>query len=339
MDYFNIFIYLLTGTFLVLIRLVQLPFKVITDIWRLDRSIVPGRLEHVDPAYSSYIGMVIMDHTYNNPIVNVFVHIVCADMMKRTELIKSTLGLSKNDSLSLSLSSLSSSSSSPSIDGGDIDPKKRKRYEIVKKERRSKQIQFKWWLYTILALNKPLRGCRRHAIVNEKEKIEEREKAIMKLIETQDAEGRELRYLKSLDDPLSPTPAPSQYGAKRSVERERESDREREREMEKERRTNSEVELPVFDEEKGNSEPGPSISSIPSMPSSLTSRSKEREKENERESERERDSERERERERDEVQDGVDVGGGWKRYIDENQYPYYYHAETNTTTWDEPNVE
>ena len=42
-DYFNIFIYLLTGTFLVFLRVIQLPFILVSDIWRLDRPILPSR--------------------------------------------------------------------------------------------------------------------------------------------------------------------------------------------------------------------------------------------------------------------------------------------------------
>lgn len=144
---------------LVFVRVLQIPFQVVSDAWRLDQAIVPGRLEHVDPGYASYIGMLLMDHRYNNPIVNVFVHVVCADMMKSVALQKDTVRLRRYELLAMPVA---------------VQMNKDLRDEIVKliRGRRKRQIQFRWWLASMLALNKVLRAYRRDVLQAEKKKKE-----------------------------------------------------------------------------------------------------------------------------------------------------------------------
>ena len=208
-DYFNIFIYFFTGIYLVVIRMLNLPFMLITDLWRLDRSILPKSQEHHDPGYASYVGMLMEDHAHNNPIVVSFVHVVVAERLQCLQILRRDLGLLKRETLS----DISSLRQVDVEDEDAVDPKKQEyaikrmsnsqrmqsmvdligpnvdHYRVVARVEelcdtdrnalimtatrfvRSKQLRFRWWLFFHLSQSRILTAYRRHNIsLKKKEK-------------------------------------------------------------------------------------------------------------------------------------------------------------------------
>jgi Retinol binding protein receptor len=84
MDYFNVFIYLLAGYYVSIVRLALSPFVMLVNLCRVDRPMLPRNIEYLDFVYASYISTLLVDHHYNNPILLYYVQVLFADVRRQT---------------------------------------------------------------------------------------------------------------------------------------------------------------------------------------------------------------------------------------------------------------
>jgi len=75
-DYFNIFVYLLPGLWLVFARIILSPIVLFLYLFRIDQPILPRAWEHVDVGYAAYVTTLLVDHQHNNPILRTFVRMI-----------------------------------------------------------------------------------------------------------------------------------------------------------------------------------------------------------------------------------------------------------------------
>lgn len=82
-DYFSIFVYLVAGLIVVLVRVAMLPLLTLFTLWQLDSCVLSKDWEAVDLGYAAYTAALLLDHVYHNPVVCVISDILGQDAAQR----------------------------------------------------------------------------------------------------------------------------------------------------------------------------------------------------------------------------------------------------------------
>jgi hypothetical protein len=84
-DYTWVFLGVVSGFFVAMCRLGIAVGSVLYRYIRLDASILDDQLAHLDSGYTAYMGMMLLDHSLNNPVALVFAHLVIEDIEERNQ--------------------------------------------------------------------------------------------------------------------------------------------------------------------------------------------------------------------------------------------------------------
>ncbi|KAL6041173.1 hypothetical protein QOT17_025034 [Balamuthia mandrillaris] len=74
MDWISLWLYSVSGFMSCIRRLLFVPLRIFVTFHRLDMSVFPRHMEMGDFGYTSYCAMLLLEHTYNNPIASVFMN-------------------------------------------------------------------------------------------------------------------------------------------------------------------------------------------------------------------------------------------------------------------------
>jgi len=152
------FVNVLTVFILSFVRLFLAGFWTLIKFGRMDTSLLNVQFADLDFGYSAYVGMLLIDHDHNNPVLLVLTDLLCQDMRaKRIE----------NDTKAELVDETSPLIVTPE------DPATTKNKEKTKKNKRAKT---RWWLLLTLHNNPSLLAHRKRVLEKQKKREKRKEK-------------------------------------------------------------------------------------------------------------------------------------------------------------------
>eukprot|EP01112_Ceratiomyxa_fruticulosa_P003498 TRINITY_DN1383_c0_g1_i7.p1 TRINITY_DN1383_c0_g1~~TRINITY_DN1383_c0_g1_i7.p1 ORF type:complete len:966 (+),score=162.26 TRINITY_DN1383_c0_g1_i7:178-2898(+) len=160
-----IFVNLISISAISFLRLLISLILSVLRFTRMDSSLAEVKKAHIDMGYAAHISMAYLDHTNNNPVLQVFTHLLTKEM-KATRLERKVKLVKKATTFSFDGKSVKT----PLLLAAEDENAKNSTHYYPAKRRN--QIIFRWWLFVTLHNNPSIRNTRKRYSRNRRSRDE-----------------------------------------------------------------------------------------------------------------------------------------------------------------------